>query len=97
VHSYATAFHPDFVGIKLNNLQATTRAYGVTVSQRFPDNLAAAKVADTDRTGFYFVDHTGLFFLIDRAGQLHKKLPGQTDAKGLAREIQQLLADSTVK
>jgi protein SCO1/2 len=91
VADYAAAFDPAFIGVRLDHMESTVQAFEVTVSQRFPDNSAAAKVADTDREGFYFVDHTGLFFLIDRAGLLQKKLPVQADHQELAREIEGLL------
>jgi protein SCO1/2 len=91
VAEYAAAFDPAFVGVAADDLSATIEAFGVQVSQRFPDNRAAATVADTDRDGFYFVDHTGLFFLIDRAGLLQEKLPVQADHQELARHIERLL------
>jgi protein SCO1/2 len=88
---YAAAFDPAFAGVWLDDFDATLRAYDVTVSQRFADTEAAAKVADTEREGFYFVDHTGLFFLVDRAGLLQKKVSIQVDHEELLREIRKLL------
>jgi protein SCO1/2 len=91
VAKYAAGFDSAFFGVSPADLDETIGAYDLKVSQRFPDNTAAAKVADTDRDGFYFVDHTGLFFLIDRAGLIQKKLPVQATHRELATEIERLV------
>jgi protein SCO1/2 len=82
---YVTAFHPDFLGVRISpeRLEEVKKGYGVFSEKRVVDPNASA--------AGYLIDHTGWIYVIDPKGNLREVFaldatPGQiaADAAALA-------------
>lgn len=84
---YVPGFDPRFYGLHIepNELDAIADDFGVTIRYgRPPDG------GDGNR---YLVDHTGTFFIVDRAGQLRLTFPPNATASEMLPDIEILLAE----
>lgn len=84
---YVPSFDRRFYGLRLEprELEATAKAFGVTVQYGQP---AGGPETDT----YYYVDHTGTFFVIDREGRLRLKFPPSATADQMLPDLETLLA-----
>jgi protein SCO1/2 len=94
LEAYVHAFNPRFTGLRLDAqaLAPVLSAWRVTASRRYPD---AARYREHPFTGDlpYTVDHTGAFFLIDKAGALRARMPYSVPAERLQQEVERLLSE----
>jgi protein SCO1/2 len=83
LETYVHAFNPRFTGLRLDTeaLAPVLSAWRVTATRRYPDT---ARYREHPFTGAmpYTVDHTGAFFLVDKAGALR-----------LQQEVERLLSE----
>ncbi|HXU33250.1 MAG TPA: SCO family protein [Thermoanaerobaculia bacterium] len=85
--AYVPAFDRRFFGLRLepNEVDQASRAFGLTVQYGTPK-----EGIETDSN--YFVDHTGTFFVIDRAGDLRLKFPPNVAVDVMEPDLKKLLA-----
>jgi protein SCO1/2 len=85
--AYVPSFDPHFYGVRLepHEVDQAARAFGLTVSYGTPKGGI-----ETDSN--YFVDHTGTFFVIDRAGRLRLKFPPNVTVDLMEPDLRKLLA-----
>ena len=83
---YVPAFDRRFYGVRLEGgaLRATTEAWGVAVEKRFPPR-------DGARPTTYYIDHTGSFFVLDRAGRLRLRYPVDAPMEDVLADVEYLL------
>ena len=84
---YVPNFDSRFYGLRLefDELDTVQEDWGVTVQYGQPKDGPG-----TD--SYYYVDHTGTFFVIDREGQLRLTYPPNVDAKTMVPDIEALLS-----
>ena len=84
---YVPGFDPRFYGVRLtaDELEAAMDGFELTVQFGQPKDGPG-----TD--SFYYVDHTGTYFLIDREGQLRVTHPPNAKVESLFPDIEALLA-----
>lgn len=84
--SYVPAFDPGFYGVRLtqDQLDAAKESFDLTVQYGQP---AGGPGSDT----FYYVDHTGSHFLLDRAGRLRVVHPPDATLEALEPDLLRLL------
>ncbi|MEZ4683366.1 MAG: SCO family protein [Caldilineaceae bacterium] len=80
--SYIPAFNPTFYGVRLEGemYEAVKTTYGVYVEKR--------PVEGSQVPGGYFVDHTGLIYLVDKAGNLSEVFPPNSDADFMQADVE---------
>lgn len=85
--SYVPSFDRRFFGLRLefDELDQVSEAFDLTVQYGQPKDGPG-----TD--SFYYVDHTGTFFLIDREGRLRVTFPPNATAEQMLPDIELLLA-----
>jgi protein SCO1/2 len=86
--TYVPNFDRSFYGIYIpaEDLPDVTDAFGVTVQYGQPKEGPG-----TD--SFYYVDHTGTYFVIDRQGRLRLKFPPNATVDELTPDLEALLAE----
>lgn len=84
---YVPNFDPRFYGVRLekDQVQTVQDDWGLTVQYGQPKNGP-----NTD--SFYYVDHTGNFFLFDREGRLRVTHPPNATVDELLPDVETLLA-----
>lgn len=94
LETYVHAFNPRFTGLRLDAeaLAPMLSAWRVTATRRYPD---AARYREHTFTGDlpYTVDHTGAFFLVDKAGALRARMPYTVSVERLQQEVERLLGE----
>ena len=87
--TYVPSFDRSFYGVRLepSGVDAVSRELGLTVQYGAPKGGV-----ETDTN--YFVDHTGTYFVLDRAGVLRLKFPPNVTADLMAPDLAKLLAAS---
>jgi protein SCO1 len=85
--SYVPSFDRRFYGLRLEpqDIDAATKGFGLTVQYGQPKD-------GPDSDSYYYVDHTGTFFVIDREGRLRLKFPPNATAEQMLPDLQKLLA-----
>lgn len=80
--TYIPSFNPDFYGVRLEGemYERTKTAYGVYVEKR--------PVEGSEVPGGYFVDHTGIIYVIDKAGNLAEVFPPGSDAATMQPDVE---------
>ena len=80
--SYIPAFNKNFYGVRLEGeaFDAMKTAYGVYVEKR--------AVEGTDIPGGYFVDHTGIIYLVDKQGNLGEVFPPNSNADFMQADVE---------
>lgn len=84
--AYVPNFDPRFYGIRIESaaLDGLKERFGITVQY-------GARKAGPGTETFYYVDHTGTFFLYDREGQLRVRHPPNATAEALIPDVEALL------
>ncbi len=84
---YVPNFDPRFRGLRIEEsaLTATAKAFGVTVQYGMPK-------AGPETASYYYVDHTGSFFIIDTEGRLRLIFPPGATVEQMLPDIEKLLA-----
>ena len=79
--AYVSAFNPAFYGVRVEGemYEAVKTTYGVYVEKREVEGAGA----DT-----YFVDHTGIIYLIDKSGNLSEVFPPNSDADFMQADVE---------
>ncbi|MCB0065295.1 MAG: SCO family protein [Caldilineaceae bacterium] len=79
--SYVPAFNSEFYGVRVEGemYEAMKKAYGLYVEKR------AIEGADADT---YFVDHTGIIYLIDKEGNLSEVFPVDSKADFMQADVE---------
>lgn len=94
LETYVRAFNPRFTGLRLDaeSLAPVLSDWRVTASRRYPDT---ARYRERPFTGDipYTVDHTGAYFLIDKAGALRARMPYTVSVERLQQEVERLLSE----
>lgn len=94
LETYVHAFNPRFTGLRLDAeaLAPVLSAWRVTASRRYPD---AERYREHPFSGNlpYTVDHTGAYFLIDKAGALRARMPYTVPVERLQQEVERLLSE----
>ncbi len=94
LETYVHAFNPRFTGLRLDTeaLAPVLSAWRVTATRRYPDT---ARYREHPFTGAmpYTVDHTGAFFLVDKAGALRARMPYTVSVERLQQEVERLLSE----
>jgi protein SCO1/2 len=85
--AYVPSFDRRFFGLRLepNEVDQAAQAFGLTVQYGTPK-----EGIETDTN--YFVDHTGTYFVIDRAGDLRLKFPPNVAVDVMEPDLRKLLA-----
>lgn len=84
--TYVPHFDRSFYGLRLefDELESIKQPFGLTIQYGQPK--------EGPNTGsYYYVDHTGTFFLIDRAGNLRVKSPPDATVDDLLHDVTALL------
>ncbi|MCG8557506.1 MAG: SCO family protein [Proteobacteria bacterium] len=78
---FVASFNPGFYGIVLDDasLALAKKSFGLEVYKRYP--------RPGSRQGYYFVDHTGLLFVLDRAGRVRFKVPVDVSIEDLTSRL----------
>ncbi len=84
---YVPSFDRRFYGLRLEpkDIEAATKGFGLTVQYGQPKNGPESK-------SYYYVDHTGTFFVLDRAGRLRLKFPPNATVEQMLPDLEKLLA-----
>jgi protein SCO1/2 len=84
---YVPNFDRRFYGLRLepHELDVATKGFNLSVQYGQPK-----EGLETD--SYYYVDHTGTFFVIDREGQLRLKFPPSATAEQMLPDLEKLLA-----
>lgn len=82
--SYVPNFDRRFYGLRLDDLEAVQEAWDLTVQYGQPKDGPG-----TD--SFYYVDHTGTYFVVDRQGRLRLKFPPNVRVEDLLPDVEALL------
>ena len=85
---YVPNFDPRFYGLRIEEdaLTATSKRFGVTVQYGMPK-------AGPETASYYYVDHTGTFFIVDREGRLRLKFPPSATVDQMLPDLEKLLAE----
>jgi len=83
---YVPGFDPRFYGVRLEeeDLEAARQEFGLTVTYGQP-----RQGPGTD--SFYYVDHTGTFFVLDRQGRLRLEYPPTVTVERMLPDLERLL------
>jgi len=83
---YVPNFHDDFFGVHLDfdQLDQVKETFDITVQYGQPKEGPG-----TD--SFYYVDHTGTFYVIDREGQIRVEFPPNATAEEMLPDIEYLI------
>ena len=83
---YVPGFDERFYGVRMDReeMQAMIKGWNVTVQKSQPKDGPASK-------RFYYVDHTGFLFLIDRQGNLRVRHSSNPQVEDLLPDIRKLL------
>lgn len=86
---YVPNFDQRFYGLRLEpgELEGVKEAWSVTIQQGQPKDGPG-----TD--SFYFVDHTGTYFVVDRQGKLRLEFPPTATADQMLPDLEALLAEN---
>lgn len=89
--NYVPNFDRRFYGLRLEpqEIESTIKGFDLTVQFGQP-----ADGPDTD--SYYYVDHTGTFFVIDREGRLRLRFPPNATVDQMRPDIEKLLAAESV-
>lgn len=84
---YVPSFDRRFYGLRIepDALGAATAPFEVKVEYGVPKE-------GPETAGFYFVDHTASFFVVDREGRLRLKLPPNATVDQILPDVEKLLA-----
>ncbi len=84
--TYIPSFNADFYGVRLEGemYEATKTAYGVYVAQN--------PVEGSEVPGSYFVDHTGIIYVIDKQGNLAEVFSPGSDAATMLPDVEYWLS-----
>ena len=84
---YVPSFDRRFYGVRLEpgEIEAAMKAFGLTVAYGEPK-----RGPETD--SYYYVDHTGTYFILDREGRLRLKFPPNATAETMRPDVEKLLA-----
>lgn len=82
---YVPGFDRRFYGLRLDQVVETVDGFGGTVQYGQPKD-------GPETESFYYVDHTGTFFIVDRAGQLRLKFQPSATVDQMLPDIETLLA-----
>lgn len=84
---YVPNFDRRFYGLRLEPaaVEEVSESFAVTVQYGQPEE-------GPETESFYYVDHTGSFFVIDREGQLRLTFPPNATADQMRPDIEKLLA-----
>lgn len=87
---YVPGFDERFYGLRLefDELETVQETWSVTVQYSQPKDGPG-----TD--SFYYVDHTGTYFIVDREGRLRLTFPPDATVDAMAPDIEHLLASRT--
>ena len=85
--AYVPSFDRRFYGLRLeqSDIQAATDGFGLTVQYGQPKD-------GPETASYYYVDHTGTFFVIDREGRLRLKFPPNATPEQMRPDLEKLLA-----
>ena len=86
ISGYVPNFNQEFYGVRLefDELEVVQEAWDVTVQYGQPKDGPG-----TD--SFYYVDHTGTYFVLDRQGNLRLEFPPNASADDLKADLEVLL------
>lgn len=82
---YVPNFDRRFYGLRLEQVDKTIEGFDAVVQYGQPKNGP-----ETD--SFYYVDHTGTFFVVDREGKLRLKFQPNATVEQMLPDIEKLLA-----
>jgi protein SCO1 len=84
---YVPNFDRRFYGVRIEEdaLTPTSKAFSVTVQYGMPK-------AGPETSSYYYVDHTGNFFVVDREGRLRLTFPPSATVEQMLPDIEKLLA-----
>ena len=84
---YVPAFDRRFYGVRIEAeaLEPALKAFDATVKYGIPKG-------GLETEGFYLVDHTANFFVVDRQGQLRLKFPPNATVDQMLPDLEKLLA-----
>jgi protein SCO1/2 len=84
---YVPSFDRRFYGLRLDapQLETVTKGFDLTIQYGQPKD-------GPDTPSYYYVDHTGTFFVIDREGRLRLKFPPNATAEQMLPDLEKLLA-----
>jgi len=82
--SYVPSFDQRFYGVRLDSVEETREEFDLEITYGQP-----REGPGTD--SFYYVDHTGTFFLFDRQGRLRVTYPPNVAVETILPDIQRLL------
>lgn len=85
--SYVPNFDERFYGLRLDagELETAQEGWDLAVQYSQPKDGAGSD-------SFYYVDHTGTYFIVDREGNLRLTYPPNTDVDDMVPDIENLLA-----
>jgi len=85
--TYVPGFDPRFYGVRLEHheLDTVKEDWGITAQYGQPKEGPGSD-------SFYYVDHTGTYFVIDREGRLRLEFPPNAKAEDLEPDVVALLA-----
>lgn len=94
LQAYAASFDPRITGVSLSPplLQRILPAYGVTAQRREVKGTVLSGGA-AGSGGYYALDHTSGFLLIDRRGLIRVRTPHDLPIDKLAQDVRKLLAE----
>jgi protein SCO1 len=82
---YVPNFDRRFYGLRLENVDETIKGFDAVVQFGQPKD-------GPETQSFYYVDHTGTFFVVDREGKLRLKFQPSATVDQMLPDIQKLLA-----
>lgn len=84
---YVPNFDERFYGVRLEegSVEATADAFDLTVQYGQPEKGPGTE-------SYYYVDHTGSFFIVDREGRLRLRFPPDATADQMLPDIERLLS-----
>ena len=85
--SYVPSFDRRFYGLRLepHEIEAASKSFGLAVQYGQPKE-------GPETASYYYVDHTGTFFIIDREGRLRLKFPPNATVEQMRPDLEKLLA-----
>lgn len=86
--SYVPSFDRGFYGLRLEpgEVEAIAKTFDVTVQYGQPEAGPGTKT-------YYYVDHTGTFFIVDREGRLRLKFPPDATPELMLPDVERLLGE----
>lgn len=85
--SYVPGFDRRFYGLRLEpkDIDAATKGFGLSVQYGQPKD-------GPETESYYYVDHTGTFFVFDRQGRLRLKFPPNATVEQMRPDLEKLLS-----